>query len=516
MSFCFTTNSTHDNKKYTKISLFFGKITGFFYTQTVQATYKFLAGVLAFTTLLITSPFAFGQEALVVVPYEQTFIISAYYSPKPNQSVYFRGSFEADRRLNGNGTHGADGTPVYVGMLAGPKSYAFGTKLAIPGLGVGAVHDRGGAIVDAGVRRNKYDRIDVWMGEGEAGLARALTWGMRTVTATVYPPSYTIAEHFDLPTSLLATNSLKAASPAKSTTTVKTAAVIATANTRFPASLATGDSGERVRELQLALFRLGNCDHEANGVYDAATATCVTNFQMANGILKTTSDFGAGVFGDKTRAALATTIDGLDATLDAIIANKLPANTAAPGDTGDVVMRLQEGLATLGFFASEVNGNYDDTTRAAVVAFQINSKIIGGDGDYGAGFFGAKTKSAFIKKLRETLLTGPTVATNPTWNRPLTITYTPTFDTTLSVGDTGTKVGELQQTLTKLGFYAGEVNGTYDTATRAAVVAFQIDATVVQSADDEGAGTLGPKTRAALAAAIAREKIALTKTKNPA
>jgi len=32
-------------------------------------------------------------------------------------------------------------------MVAAPKSYAFGTVIVIPGLGVGEVKDRGGAIV---------------------------------------------------------------------------------------------------------------------------------------------------------------------------------------------------------------------------------------------------------------------------------------------------------------------------------------------------------------------------------
>ena len=38
---------------------------------------------------------------------EQYFIVTAYYSPEPNQSIYMRGSYEADMRLNGRGTHGA-------------------------------------------------------------------------------------------------------------------------------------------------------------------------------------------------------------------------------------------------------------------------------------------------------------------------------------------------------------------------------------------------------------------------
>lgn len=60
---------------------------------------------------------------------QQKFIVTAYYSPLPNQSYYMRGSYEADVVLNGRGTNGASGKEVYIGMLAAPKKYAFGTKI---------------------------------------------------------------------------------------------------------------------------------------------------------------------------------------------------------------------------------------------------------------------------------------------------------------------------------------------------------------------------------------------------
>lgn len=113
------------------------------------------------------------------------FIVTAYYSPLPGQSFYLKGNYEAEKRLNGNGTHGASGAPVYTGMIAAPKSYDFGTQIFFEGLGVGTVSDRGGAIVEAWDRGQAYDRIDIWMGHGEAGLRRALAWGRREVTGTI-------------------------------------------------------------------------------------------------------------------------------------------------------------------------------------------------------------------------------------------------------------------------------------------------------------------------------------------
>ncbi|MEI6773785.1 MAG: hypothetical protein WCL18_03010 [bacterium] len=49
-------------------------------------------------------------------------------------------------------------------------------------MGVGEIADRGGAIVLSGERGQKYDRIDVWMGKGEEGLIRALTFGKKNMT----------------------------------------------------------------------------------------------------------------------------------------------------------------------------------------------------------------------------------------------------------------------------------------------------------------------------------------------
>lgn len=83
-------------------------------------------------------------------PVEKEFVVTAYYSPLPGQSFYLKGNYEAEKILNGNGTHGASGKPVFAGMVAAPKSYAFGTRIEFEGLGVGIVEDRGGAIVVAG------------------------------------------------------------------------------------------------------------------------------------------------------------------------------------------------------------------------------------------------------------------------------------------------------------------------------------------------------------------------------
>jgi hypothetical protein len=63
---------------------------------------------------------------------QQLYRISGYYSPKPNQQVTTRDTYEQEIKLNGRGVNGASGIPVFNGMVAAPKSYAFGTIIVLP------------------------------------------------------------------------------------------------------------------------------------------------------------------------------------------------------------------------------------------------------------------------------------------------------------------------------------------------------------------------------------------------
>ena len=148
--------------------------------------------------IAIIAPYqALSNPSVKMQPYEQEFVITAYYSPLPGQCCYVRGGLAADKVLNGQGIAGADETPVYPGMIAAPASYPFGTRVSLPGLGTFTVHDRGGAINELG---NGKHRLDIWVGHGEEGLARALAFGVQRIKGTVYPKAFAQkpATHFDL------------------------------------------------------------------------------------------------------------------------------------------------------------------------------------------------------------------------------------------------------------------------------------------------------------------------------
>jgi len=144
----------------------------------MKSTIKLLL-ISLFLSLFFLEIYAFDFQANCE---EKTFVVTAYYSPKDWQVFYYKENVVAEKMLNWSGTHGASGRGVFNGMLAAPSTYDFWWKIFFPSFWVGEIADRGGAIVHAGERWDNYDRIDIWMGQWEEWLIRALTFWKRTLT----------------------------------------------------------------------------------------------------------------------------------------------------------------------------------------------------------------------------------------------------------------------------------------------------------------------------------------------
>jgi 3D (Asp-Asp-Asp) domain-containing protein len=112
---------------------------------------------------------------------ETYFIITAYYSPLPNQKYYITWSYRWDIRLNGKWHTTASWKPVKVWILAAPTKYPFWTKIYFNRYGIATVEDRWWAIVKAWIRWHEHDRIDIWMWYGDEWLMRAKRWGKRSI-----------------------------------------------------------------------------------------------------------------------------------------------------------------------------------------------------------------------------------------------------------------------------------------------------------------------------------------------
>ncbi|MBU1446411.1 peptidoglycan-binding protein [Patescibacteria group bacterium] len=418
----------------------------------------------------IISFFLLGQAANA--SYQHTFTISAYYSPLPGQIRYVTGSYENDIRLNGNGVHSADGTPVYPGMIAAPKTYAFGTKMDIPGIGTVAVHDRGGAIVTAGQRNQSFDRLDVWMGYGDVGLDRALNWGKRTVLVTVYGVDPNIKENVYL----------QGFSDAE-----KFIRNVVIKQKVFTVDLGYGQTGDTVGTLQEYLTTLGYYKGKIDKYYGDEVYKAVIAFQIDNNIIDRSEEFGAGYFGPQTRASIEAVFNK-QKEYDKIVKQNLGKD-----DKGDAVKELQKSLQKLGYDI-EVNGVYDEATVQAVFEFQKDNEIVNDENEHGAGYFGPKTFAVLSQKL--VAFSDPTIETIRE-NNIVQASYSG-FDSDLSIGDSGEEVKKLQEELRKVNLFKAEATGYYGEVTQHAIFKFQQKKGLISSKTDVGAGEFGPQTRSAL------------------
>jgi len=141
------------------------------------------------------------------------------------------------------------------------------------------------------------------------------------------------------------------------------------------------------------------------------------------------------------------------------------------GMSGQDVKDLQLSLQQLGYSPGTADGIFGSRTRAAVMAFQTDNRLVAD------GIVGPNTANA----LNQALGVGR-------------VTY-------LKVGSKGPEVKQLQLDLTILGYQPGPADGIFGNRTREAVIAFQRDRGL--AAD----GIVGPATSRALEMAVNRPRI---------
>lgn len=431
------------------------------HTQTQTLSFSI---VLAMVVGLVPVPaFADGNA-----PREQEFVITAYYSPKPDQCCYIRGSYGADVVLNGQGTNGADGTEVFPGMAAAPKSYAFGTIIELPGLGVVRVNDRGGAINELG---NGSHRLDLWVGEGEEGLARALTFGVRRVRGTIYPVGSAAPKiSMDFSTLSAPLETLRAFQ----------------SEDPFLLSLEAekGQHSLSIKLLQESLKKAGYFTVEPNGTYGPDTQKSIQALQ---------ADFGIQESSEKLMPRTAAFLAALSLRPD-----KNPAWISEAALDPKNIPSLKRGLRSLGFYKGRTTNENDDRLRASIIAFQVHHGIVSGASDQYAGSVGPKTRAALKKEWlkniialqAEKILFAQKIHTLVAERGVLVESF-------LEQGSKGDQVTRLQKFLASKGYIAAHrVTGTFGAETETALIAYQIDAKIVATAKSKGAGFAGPATLA--------------------
>ena len=200
-------------------------------------------------------------------------------------------------------------------------------------------------------------------------------------------------------------------------------------------SLRMGDSGSAVKNLQTKLKKLGYYSGTVDSTFGSGTYAAVRAFQKKYNL---TAD---GVAGSETLKKLDSAYKNADSDKD--------DDSLRKGATGSAVKDLQTKLKKLGFYNASIDGDYGDTTVAAVKAFQKKYNLTA-DGVAG---------SATLKKLDSAYKNADS--------------NTSTDDDSLRKGATGTAVKTLQTNLKKLGFYTAYVDGSFGATTESAVKAFQ-------------------------------------------
>lgn len=254
-------------------------------------------------------------------------------------------------------------------------------------------------------------------------------------------------------------------------------------------TVSKGDANGTVRTLQMALIELGYLDEGSDdGKFGAKTESALLLFEKRNGL----------------------TQDGVcDQELQLLLYEGKPKNkqgyrkvikTCAPVGTpyiyedsrGEAVSRAQARLSELGYYNGKDTGINDDATQEAIKAFEAKHGLMQ-DGELDPAdqtiLYGASAMSASAVV---------TPSPSPTPAPPAQV---------VRPGDRSEDARKVQERLKELGYYQGELDGSFGSGSVAALKAFQ------KNNGLEADGVCGIKTRAIL---FAPHPVYATPTATPA
>lgn len=420
------------------------------------------------STLLFLMVLGFGSAEAKACG-DGDYVVSAYYSPLPGQSYYATGSYAGDIRLNGGGVTTASGVKVADApgaFLASPSCFEFGTILEFEGMGNYIILDRGGAI--------KGSRLDLWTGYGEEGLTAALSWGKRTVTARSLgmdadvdlvakaewrtPNNQTFLKNLD-------------SNPFESMDNIK-----------------MGDTGAKVAVLQQLLTDIGYYSDEVDGYFGVSTKDALLEMDKDYGEVISINISPLGVLGNTTISE----IENLVIAARKEYEESIPSTNMGLGATGKDVLSLQKALVRLGY-KLDLTEEFDEQTRTALIAFQLEENIIGSADDIAAGYFGEISQS----KLKNSISLVLPDEINKSVNKISYdyLTESEEFTKSMNLGESNEDVRKLQEILVRMNLFRLEPTGYYGPVTQHAVIKMQLKFGIIDSVAETGAGSVGPATR---------------------
>lgn len=323
---------------------------------------------------------------------EKYFIVTAYYSPLPNQEYYMRWDFEKEKILQWNWTHWASWKYVFSGMLAWPKKYDFWTKIYLEGLWVWVVEDRWQAIVQKWERGYKYDRLDVWMWYWDEWLKRTLAWGKRTVKWEVIDDwskvTINYKEH-EAPDSAVA--HLKSNKKEKDI---------------FDLYLWKDSDTENIKKLQEFFKEIWLYSWKIDWIYNKEVISIVYNFQLKNWIIKDETDIWAWYWWEKTKNLFKKKYQSWEyfseKNDEKTISKKSIENSTKDifwdfENTKEDIENLEKIFKELWYYSWEITWDFKNLQKI-ILDFQLKENIISSVKDIWAWNYWPKTKSLLKNK----------------------------------------------------------------------------------------------------------------------
>lgn len=241
-------------------------------------------------------------------------------------------------------------------------------------------------------------------------------------------------------------------------------------------------AGSDVKELQQQLVNLGYMQQKyTTGYYGSITENAVKTYQKAKGL----------------------TVDGIAGpqTLSKLFSSSTTSSTTTKLDTSKVyrlydessgVKAMQQALVNLGYMQQKhTTGYFGSLTLAAVKSFQKNNNLTVD------GVAGYNTLSKLNSSSAKSSSSSSGSTSSSSSSSSTTVSTYIAKPGTLRLGDRGSEVTTLQQTLASKKYYSGSATGIFDSKTKTAVINFQKANGLVAD------GIVGSKTNAKLYATAA-------------
>lgn len=372
---------------------------------------KIISYFIIFNILFLNLSFFTLETAKADTPIyvsDNYFVVTAYYSPLPNQNYYFKWTYEDDIKLNWEWIRWSSWKEVFAWMFAWPKNYTFWTKIYLEWVGIWEISDRWWAIVSTDPLESRwyqYDRIDIWMWFWEEWLARALAWWKKTVKWTVLADSETPINikltDFPSPESVLIALNKKQ-------------------NYLFERYIWPKSDEEEIKILQKIFFEIWLYNWQIDWKYNSIKDNLIS-YQLKNWIIKNISSDWAWYFWpitrtqvkkdylaysekNKTEIEKKKKVEAQLAQIKKTVETKVNSHIASiwtpkVWDIWENVRTLQKTLKTLGYFKVKDSAIFWDQTKNALIKYQVDKWIVASAKDNWAWVFWPKTKQTLKNEL---------------------------------------------------------------------------------------------------------------------